>query len=354
VLSRLLHGSTKPITDERGRRLPASIAALEQVALGGVAQSLLIRGHDVHNPVLLYLHGGPGTSELGMLRSHNLPALERRFTVAVWDQRGAAKSFAARRPASAMSVEQLVDDATELSAWLCQRFETPNLYLVGHSWGSALGALAVHRRPELYRAYVGVGQIANMLEGERLSYAWTVDQAERAGDRRSLARLRAIGEPPYAPPMRPKVVTQRAILARYGGEVHGNAHGGMFIVLRALLGTREYGWADRVNYFRGIFASMDLLWPQLMTIDLFAQVPELRVPVYFLLGRHDHEAPSVLAERYYQALRAPAKQLIWFERSAHFLNIEEADAFNRFFTEKLRAETGQPGPGGPGGRGARA
>lgn len=320
--------------------MPGSIAALEQVALGGVAQSVLVRGWDVHNPVLLYLHGGPGTSELGMLRTHNLPVLERHFTVAVWDQRGAAKSFAARNPASGMTVEQLVDDTHELSARLCRRFGTQKIYLVGHSWGSALGVLAVHRRPELFRAYVGVGQVANMLEGERLSYAWTVEQAAQAGDRRSLARLRAIGPPPYPAPMRPKVVTQRAILARYGGEVHGNPRGGMFIALRALLATREYGWADRINFFRGIFASMDLLWPQLMAIDLFAQAPELQVPVYFLLGRHDHEVPSVVAERYFRALRAPSKQLIWFERSAHFINVEEADGFNRFFGEQLLSDLG--------------
>ncbi len=333
MLSRLLHGSTAAITDGHGRPVPGTVAALEQVTLGGAAQSLLIRGRDVRNPVLLYLHGGPGTSELGMLRAHNLPVLEQHFTVAVWDQRGAAKSFAARVPASGMTVEQLIADTLELSALLCRRFGTEKIYLVGHSWGSALGVLAVHRRPELFHTYVGVGQIANMLEGERLSYDWTVAQAERAGDQRSLARLRAIGRPPYAPPMRPKVVTQRSILARYGGEVHDNPRGGMGIVLRALLGTREYGWTDRINFFRGIFASMDLLWPQLMAIDLFTQAPDLQVPVHFLLGRHDHEVPSELAARYYQALRAPSKQLIWFEHSAHFLNVEEPGAFNRFFTE---------------------
>jgi pimeloyl-ACP methyl ester carboxylesterase len=120
----------------------------------------------------------------------------------------------------------------------------------------------------------------------------------------------------------------------------------MPVVLRCLLKTAEYGWRDRVNFFRGIFASMRLLWPQILAIDLPRQVPELRVPVYFVEGRHDWEAPSVLAERYLEALRAPRKELVWFERSAHLVNVEEADAFNAFFVERLLPETRGLRPGG--------
>ena len=341
MFERIKHGQTAPITDARGKRVPGSIASLERICLGGVLQSLVIRGRSVASPVLLYLHGGPGTSELGMLRTYNLPSLEQRFTVAVWDQRGAAKSYGAIKPVSGMTVEQLVADAGELVELLCRRFDQQRIYLVGHSWGGALGVLVVKRQPERFHAYVGVAPMVNMLEGERLSYAWTLEQARKGGDRRTVAKLERIGMPPYPPPMRPKVITQRAALARYGGEVHGNRSGGMMIVLSCLLRTGEYGWLDRVNYFRGIFASMDLLWPQIMSIDLFEQAPKLDVPVYFLLGRHDHEAPSILAERYFRALVAPRKRLIWFGKSAHFINTEESDAFNRFFVEELLADQGQ-------------
>ena len=340
---RLKYGSTSPITDARGRRVAGGIASLERVVLGGVAQSIVIRGWSAANPVLLYLHGGPGTSELGMLRTYNMQALEQRFTVVVWDQRGAAKSYSALEPASGMTVEQLLSDTCELVELLCKRFGQPKIFLVGHSWGSTLGVLTVKRHPERFHAYVGVGQVVNMLEGERLSYAWTLEQARRAGDTRSVAKLEQIGVPPYAEPVRPKVITQRAILGKYGGEVHGSRYGGMFVVLNALLRTREYGWVDRINFFRGIFASIDLLWPQIMSINLFEQAPELDVPVYFLEGRHDHEAPSVLVEQYHRALVAPRKRLIWFERSAHFVNTEEADAFNRFFVDELLADLGQVG-----------
>jgi pimeloyl-ACP methyl ester carboxylesterase len=339
----VLPGTTAPITDEWGRYVPGSVAELERVTLGGVPQGLLIRGRSAANPVLLFLHGGPGTSELGMLRTYNLPVLEQHFTVAVWDQRGAALSFAALEPESGMTVEQFIADTRELAAMLCQRFQQEKIYLAGHSWGSLLGALTVQRYPELFHAYVGIGQAVNMLEGERISYSWTLEQARSAGDLRSVAKLEKIGAPPYSGDLRSKVIAQRAILARYGGEVHGNPRGGLFIVLACLLKTSEYGWRDRFNFFRGIFASMRLMWPQILSIDLMKQVPVLEVPVYFLEGRHDYEAPSILAERYFQALVAPRKVLVWFERSAHFVNTEEPEAFNRFFIDRLLPETRPPG-----------
>jgi pimeloyl-ACP methyl ester carboxylesterase len=338
----LVPGSTAPITDAQGRPVPGSIAALELVTLGGVEQSLLLRGRDVANPVLLYLHGGPGTSELGMVRAYNMAALEPHFTVVVWDQRGAGKSFAALQPVSGMTVEQLISDTRELSVLLCRRFAQQKIYLVGHSWGSALGALTVKRHPELYHAFVGIGQAVNMQEGEHLSYQWTLAQAEQAHDSRSIARLKQIGAPPYSGDVRSKVIAQRAILGKYGGEVHGNPRGGLFIVLGCLLKATEYSWPDRINVFRGIFATMRLMWPQILSINLMEQAPELKVPVYFLEGRHDQEAPSILAERYFQMLRAPRKTLVWFERSAHLVNVEEAEAFNRFFVDRLLPETSRP------------
>jgi pimeloyl-ACP methyl ester carboxylesterase len=229
-----------------------------------------------------------------------------------------------------------------LTVLLCQRFQQPKIYLVGHSWGSLLGVLTVQRYPQLYHAYVGVGQAVDMREGERISYEWTLAQARIAGDTRSFARLVAIGPPPYPGELRPKLMTQRRILAKYGGEVHGNPRGGMPTLLRGLLRSSEYSWPDRINVFRGVFANMRLMWPQIVSIDLKVQAPALEVPVYFLEGRHDYEAPSVLADRYFQLLEAPRKALIWFERSAHFVNTEEPDAFNRFFVDRLRQETHPP------------
>jgi pimeloyl-ACP methyl ester carboxylesterase len=88
--------------------------------------------------------------------------------------------------------------------------------------------------------------------------------------------------------------------------------------------------ADRINFFRGVLQSVRALYPELSRIDLFVQVPEVKIPVYLCLGRHDYEVPSVLSAKYFEALKAPRKQLVWFERSAHLPNTEEKDKFNEF------------------------
>ena len=326
----LLPGST-PAIDARAH--PGGLAVLEQVPVSETQQWVLIRAEDVANPVVLFVHGGPGTSQLTLMR-RNTRSLERHFTVVNWDQRRAGKSFAAGRDRARMTIGQFVDDVVDLSSFLARRFRQERILLVGHSWGTVIGALAVYRRPDLFSAYVGIGQMSRMAESERLSYEWTLEQARGAGDRRSVEKLVAIGPPPYEP-FRPKFLTERQLLARYGGEYHGSGSGALGVVLRNLALSREYTMADRINFFRGIFQSLDALHEELFRTDLFVEVPALEVPVWFCLGRHDREVPSALSARYFEALQAPRKQLVWFERSAHLPNIEEGEKFNRLLVDAV-------------------
>ena len=311
-----------------------SIAALEKLRVGRADQWIFARSDDVANPIILYLHGGPGTSQLTSNR-RNTRELEKHFIVVDWDQRGAGKSFGAIEDVGRMNIDQFVEDTRELTLLLLKRFHQERLVLVGHSWGSAIGALTASRYPELFHCYVGVGQIANMAEGEAASYRWALAQARSAHDRRAIRTLEQIGPPPYAGDWRTKTITERKYVARFGGEIHASKLGAMGLVVRSLLFSREYGLADRINFLRGVLGSMKLLWPQLLKLDLFESVPELKIPVFFMEGRFDHEVPSDIAARYFEALRAPAKELLWFERSAHMPNAEEPKLFTRMMVEKV-------------------
>jgi pimeloyl-ACP methyl ester carboxylesterase len=144
-----------------------------------------------------------------------------------------------------------------------------------------------------------------------------------------------MGPPPYEGDWQKKTIRQRSYLARFGGEVHRSRFGASGRVVESLLFSREYTLADRVNVVRGIVGSMRLLWPELLQVDLFESVPQITVPVFLMEGRHDHECPSEIAERYFGALRAPAKKLIWFDRSAHLPNAEERDLFNKIMVEEI-------------------
>ena len=256
-----------------------------------------------------------------------------------WDQRGAGKSYRANHDRAAMRVEQFVEDIRAAVDHRLAKYGQDRPVLIGHSWGSAIGALAAARYPELFCCYVGIGQIANVLEGERESYAWTLDQARARRNRKAMRRLEAMGPPPYGGDWQAKTIVQRGYLARFGGEIHGNRLGALGLVLSGLVFSPEYTGADRINVLRGITASMRLLWPQLLEVDLFEVVPEMKVPVFLVEGRHDHEVPSSLSARWFDALVAPSKELIWFEHSAHLPNFEGAARFDEIMIARIRPLT---------------
>ena len=316
----------------RGR---AGIATLEKVRLGDSSQWVLERSEDTANPIILFLHGGPGTSQLTSNR-RNTRDLEKYFTVVNWDQRGAGKSYRAIRDADRMNIDQFVADTRDLTLFLLAKFGQQRLILAGHSWGSVIAALTVSRYPELYHCYVGIGQMADMAEGEAASYRWTLEQARKHRDGRAIRALERMGPPPYQGDWQRKTITERGYVAHFGGEIHASRYGAAGLVLRGLLWSREYTLADRVNYFRGILGSMRLLWPELLRVDLSESVPEFKVPVFFVEGRYDRECPCEVAERYFESVTAPSKELIWFDRSAHLPNSEERDQFNRLMVTKVR------------------
>jgi len=144
-----------------------------------------------------------------------------------------------------------------------------------------------------------------------------------------------MGPPPYTGDWQRKTITERQFMARFGGEIHGSRVGAMGIVLRSLLVSHEYDLVDRINVFRGLLGSMKVLWPQLLKVNMFDSVPELKVPVFIVAGRFDHEVPSEVAAKYFDALRAPSKELVWFERSAHMPQFEEPELFTRMMVEKV-------------------
>lgn len=197
----LVAGLVRPASTEQnvgadGEPLPGSVAELVDVPVGGHDKALMLRGRSARSPVLLFLEGGPGGTGIGRVRNAG-EDLEEAFVVATWDQRGTGKSYAALEPRSSLTVEQMVDDTIEVTDYLRDRFDEEKIFLVGSSWGTTLGVLAVQRRPDLFHAYVGTGQMVDQFETDRLMYAESLADAQERGDRDMVAALREIGEPPY-------------------------------------------------------------------------------------------------------------------------------------------------------------
>jgi pimeloyl-ACP methyl ester carboxylesterase len=162
---RKLESALKLLRASNGRNYaitaPNGIDEAAYVEIGGIEQWITIRGQDRNNPVLLFLHGGPGdaTNPWGYAA---FPTWLKYFTVVQWDQRGAGKTFGRNGAASASTItpDRMVQDGIELVEWLKQKLHKEKIVLVGHSWGSVLGFFMVKARPDLFYAFVGTGQVA--------------------------------------------------------------------------------------------------------------------------------------------------------------------------------------------------
>lgn len=287
--------------------------------LGGLEQCLLVRGSPAR-PLLLFLHGGPGVAE--MCVSSYMRALERHFLVVYWDQRGAGRSFRPDIPRSEMSLEHLVADTRELSEGLLERFGQEKLLLVGHSWGGALGILTARRYPELFQAVVGINPVVHGRENETRFYRYALLQAEQLGRWATLSRLQRLGEPLHRE-------AYSGLLMRWWWLLR---LGSLFHHPEALAeaiwtGVRFYKPSEIPRYFRGLFFSLESLWPCKLGIDLFRSAPELRVPLYLFSGRFDQVTPTELIQAYFGEVDAPQKELVWFEHSAHCPHLEEPEGF---------------------------
>lgn len=311
--------STPPIMGSDGEPVPGSIAELISVPIGGHQQVMMIRGRNVENPVLLYLAGGPGGTDLGAMRAD--VGLEQHFVVATWEQRGAGKSYSVLDPAATLTVNQMVSDTIEVTNYLRDRFDQEKIYLVGNSWGTILGALVVQQRPDLYHAYVGTGQMVSPRETDVMFYQDTLAWAEETGNDKLASVLRQNGPPPYEN----LLDYESAISHEHDWNPYPSLDtskempGNLFVPENDLM--------DRFNGLRAFLDTFSILYPQLQQVDLRQDAPILKVPVTIVMGKYEARGRAVLAEDWYEMLEAPFKELIVFDHSGHRPLFEEPAAF---------------------------
>jgi len=305
------------------------IDTLEAVRIGDTTQWIRVRGTDESNPVLLLMQQGPGLPIINETRGFaRLLGLEKDFTVVYWDQRGTGLSSRSLRKSSNgfdIGAAQMVDDTVSMLELLHRRFGGKTI-VAGFSFGATFAAQAVVRRPDLVAALVATGMDIDVPFAEKHTYDFVLDTARRRGNRRAIRQLERIGRPPH---LDAKQFSTRARWAADFGGVTADATFGT--VLRALVGSLlrspDYSIVDVIRTVRGVTVSQAALLPELASTDLVRTMPRLEVPIVMAQGRLDQVAPAEPAQRFYDALTAPRKQLVWFEKSAHTPQYDEPDKF---------------------------
>lgn len=337
ILLVLSPGKSQPFLDKNGNPLAGSLSEKVWVEINGVQQGMFIKSRNVNNPVLLFMHGGPGMPEYWL--TQDFPTgLEEHFTVVWWDQRGAGLSYNANIPPESMTAEQFISDTLEVTNYLRQRFGKEKIYLLAHSWGSYIGIQTAAQHPELYYAYIGMGQISHQIKSEQLAYAYGLEYYKKAGNLDMVRRLEA------APPTLtvPLPTAYDALRDEYmHGAGIGTTHAMDSVVTGIFLPSwkfREYTLGEKINLWRGKIYSRSRefnLWDKMQASDLTQTVTELALPVYFLEGQYDYTCAYPQAKEYFNKLKAPVKGFYTFENSAHSPLFEEPEKFLHILREDV-------------------
>lgn len=331
-------GTTEPFLDPTGKPLAGSISEKIQVTINGLEQGMIIQGKSQKNPVLLFVHGGPGMPQYWLTKTYPT-GLEDYFTVSWWDHRGAGLSYHSELSPQSITVEQSVSDMLAVADYLRRRFGQDKIYLMAHSGGTYSAIKAAAQSPERFHAYIGMAQLARQLESEKETYEYMIQQYRAAGDERMAKKLEQ-SRPSFDShaALRPYLTSLLRDESMHELGI-GTAHD-MKSVLRGVvlpvMQFREYTLSEKLNIWRGkALLGASPLREKAFEADLFVEVPRLGIPAYFFSGLFDYTVSRRLSKEYLVHLDAPVKGFYTFPESAHSPVFEEPDKARHIFLEDV-------------------
>jgi pimeloyl-ACP methyl ester carboxylesterase len=291
------------------------------VPIGGIQQWVQISSGDTSNPALLFLHGGPGGTSRPAAMAWK--SWEEYFTVVHWDQRGAGQTFLKNGDdgCSPLTLDRVVADGIEVAEFLRAALKKDRIFLIGHSWGSAIGIHMIKRRPDLFAAYVGTGQIVSFQQGIEFNYRRLLAGAEQTSNLDAVIALVQLGSPPYS--------TREAFLSfrQWSEKLEEPSVDGLHP--RPTPSNPEITSEQVQAIMQGAEFSRSRLFSQYSQIDLPSLGFKFDVPVYFFQGEADYVTPLELAARYLESIFAPKKGLVQFENYGHFFVMNRPGDFLR-------------------------
>ncbi len=314
------------------------IDRMELVEIGGIQQALYFRGEDTANPVLLFLHGGPGSPEMPFIHTFQYE-WEKDFTVVHWDQRNAGKTYYANDPEAVLptlTADRALEDAHEVTAYIQEQLDTEKIIVMGHSWGSVLGTMLVQTYPEDYSAYIAVGQVVNMIDNERMGYEAVLEAAKAAGNQSDVAALEALA--PYPGERYDETFNSVITQVREYQIKYGLATGMTLDTILPAAVSPYYSFSELMYFFTvdTLKYQGDLMRFMMEDYDAGNYGLAYSVPVYYIMGENDYQTPYPLAQAYFEVISAPEKQFFSVPNAGHFTMLDNKTEFTRILLEEIR------------------
>ncbi len=291
-----------------------SISSLEYIKIEGLEQCVLIRGENRNNPILLFLHGGPGMPIMYLAHTFQKP-LEKDFVVVQWDRRGAGKTYYKNKQSiESMNVKQIIKDTFTLIETLRNRFHQNKIFLVGHSFGTYIGSILVDMRPDLFNAYVSIGQVVDSDSSIIYQEQFIRNEAIKSGENEIILSLDKRNTNNF-----------EKWLFKFGGELKNS--NSFFPLIWAGLTAPEYTLPEALNVSEGSSFSSQNMKYNVLSNSILNEITDYKIPVYFFVGSYDYTTPHQLITKYYYLIKAPKKEIVYFKNSAHFPFFEEPQKF---------------------------
>jgi pimeloyl-ACP methyl ester carboxylesterase len=315
----------------RATTIDPAVGVDEQLftTIGGIEQWIAIRGQDRRNPALLFVHGGPGIAASPYPRTV-LFSWTHDFTLVLWDQRGAGKTFGRSGPVgSSVTVERMAQDGVEVAAFARARLGKPKIVLVGLSWGSMLGARMAKMRPDLFYAFVGTGQSVNQRKYKILAYEQLLAEARARDDRRAISELTENGPPPYTS------VSKASVHTKWANAYEPGQPSGWGLASLVLFHS-DVGLFELRDYIRGIVSSEDHFRDAEGADDLESLGSEFALPFFVFQGAADNVTPVGPVRNYIDAVKAPRKDLVLIPDAGHNAVATRSEEFLRLLRARVR------------------
>lgn len=304
-----------------------SISELRKVEINDTPLEIMIRGNDRHNPVVLFVHGGPCCSEIPYVKKYQ-DLLEESFTIVHYDQRGSGKSYQFGTDYSDVTASTHVDDLTALTKYIEDYLHQEQVILIGHSYGTYIATMAVAKESNLYSAYVGIGQMSNTINSELNGLQKCIEAAEKEGNEADIDFLRGL----ETSISKGQGITPREYVRKYGfaaRNIDDNAD-----YLKGFLFGSEYNLLDAVRFYMASNKYQDTLIMEALNNPISDIVTEMNAPVYFVMGKYDCMTSPTVAEEYLKSLTGEfTRQMVIFEDSAHYPQFEEKENFYNWMSD---------------------
>jgi len=327
-------------TAESHARPAAGCSEHSYVEIGGIPQWLIFDGEDCAQPVVLFVHGGPG-NPISPYMNELYGSWKKTFTIATWDQRLSGKTYARNEPvtdltedrlaATTISIEQLVSDGIEVAEYLQRKLGKKRIILSGSSWGSVLGVHMAKQRPDLFHAYVGVAQLVNYRSNLAASYEATLEIARRTQDTPAIATLGELGPPPWK---NPRNFGRLRRIPR-GYENSATTPGPAFTAATEYASEADraaYAAGEEISFVKYVGMAGDGMSAH---VDLPALGPQFELPMFLIQGEQDLLTRPAITRAWFDSLRAPRKKLVMVQGAGHDPNYALIDAQFSLIREEI-------------------